>query len=274
LDHLLLGEKAQFLDPAERQLRSAAGVDRPRGDDAFERTLDLLFREADPCDLLEGTLLFAFFELAAEPARIRGYLHAKVEELEAALGTNIEDEVAEKLTRMILRKAQEFRGRVNCTGLGWQECAEAKRAAVDIHIVLPARSDRANADLLSMAERHEMLHLGVNIYRWNPARGWSPNKMLHSKVRLIDYEPGKPALTYVGSANLSQRSHLADNEMGILSTSQRPAEQVYQRVFRHDIERDTERESAENFHVVLETRRRARALGWLQYFLVSLFWLL
>jgi phosphatidylserine/phosphatidylglycerophosphate/cardiolipin synthase-like enzyme len=96
--------------------------------------------------------------------------------------------------------------------------------------------------------------------------------MLHSKVWLIDYEPGRGGLAYVGAANATQRSHLADNEAGILSNDPDFADQVYERVFRPDITEDSRVESGESFHVVWSSSAIVRASRWLRRLLVDLFW--
>ncbi len=180
------------------------------------------------------------------------------------------------VARMLLRKAREFRGRVNCAGLGEAECAERMREAVAIYLVLPDSSDKPVLDAVGAADVHEMLHLGIKIYRWNPPAGWSASKMLHTKAWLIDYEeaePAKPALAYVGSANATQRSHLADNEAGIVSTSPEFAREVYERVFRADLQRDARLEVAENFHVVWSSNSAVRTAKRLRALAVSLFWM-
>jgi hypothetical protein len=96
--------------------------------------------------------------------------------------------------------------------------------------------------------------------------------MLHSKVWLIDYEPGRGGLAYVGAANATQRSHLADNEAGILSNEPGFADQVYERVFRPDITVDSRVESGESFRVVWSSSAIVRASRWLRRLLVDLFW--
>ena len=93
----------------------------------------------------------------------------------------------------------------------------------------------------------------------------------HSKLFLIDYEPEKPSVAYVGSANATQRSHLSDNEIGILSTSSEFAAQVCEKVFRWDTAKDSHRESVENFHVVLGSNPLVRSAQFLRSFWVSLF---
>jgi phosphatidylserine/phosphatidylglycerophosphate/cardiolipin synthase-like enzyme len=96
--------------------------------------------------------------------------------------------------------------------------------------------------------------------------------MLHSKVWLVDHEPGRGGLAYVGAANATQRSHLADNEAGILSTDPGFAEQVYERVFRPDLTADSRLESDERFHVLRSSSAIVRASRWLRRLLVDLFW--
>ena len=96
--------------------------------------------------------------------------------------------------------------------------------------------------------------------------------MLHSKVWLVDYEPGGGGLVYVGAANTTQRSHLADNEAGILSNDPEFARQVYERIFEPDITNDSRLESEQSFHVVWSSSRVVRANRWLRRLLVELFW--
>lgn len=176
------------------------------------------------------------------------------------------------VARMLIRKAKEFRGRAKCAGLTESGCSAAKRDAVEIYVVLPDESDQPNADLMSTLHRHELLHLGVKFYKWNPPAGWSAKKMLHTKVWMVDYEEGKPALTYVGTANLSQRSHLTDNEMGIVSTSPSLAQQVRDYMVDPNTTTDSQGENPETFHIVLSSNRAVRAARWLQFFLVGLTW--
>jgi len=176
------------------------------------------------------------------------------------------------VARMLMHKAREFRGRVNCEGLTDPECAARTRDAVQIYLVLPDSSDKPVVDAVGAADFHEMLHLGIKVHRWNPDEGWSASRMLHSKVWLIDYEPGRGGLAYVGAANATQRSHLADNEAGILSNDPAFARQVYERIFMRDITEDSRVESAENFHIVRNANPVVRASRWLRRLLVELFW--
>lgn len=176
--------------------------------------------------------------------------------------------------RMLIRKAREFRGRVSCEGLDEQQCFEEKQKAVNIHVVLPAASDKPLIDVISSADFHEMMHLGVKIYRWDPPSGWSSSKMLHTKAWMVDHEPGGGGLTYVGTSNATQRSHIQDNEVGIVSTSAAFADEVFERLFVPDITEDSRVESPENFHVVLSTNAAVRASRWVRRFLVSLLWVI
>jgi phosphatidylserine/phosphatidylglycerophosphate/cardiolipin synthase-like enzyme len=175
------------------------------------------------------------------------------------------------VAHMLVRKAREFRARVDCAGLDPAVCAELRADSVQIHLIVPDSSDRPIIDAVGTADFHEMLHLGVKIYRWNPARGWSARKRLHSKAWLIDYEPGKGGLCYVGSANATQRSHVADNEVGILTTSPALADSLYTRLFAPDMLEDSRRESPEHFHVV-SARPVIAASNRLRKLLVSTFW--
>jgi phosphatidylserine/phosphatidylglycerophosphate/cardiolipin synthase-like enzyme len=138
------------------------------------------------------------------------------------------------IARMLMRKAREFRGRVSCEGLTDLACALAKRDAVHIHLILPDSSDKPIVDAVGAADFYEMLHLGIKVHRWSPAEGWSAGRMLHTKAWLIDYQPGLGGLTYIGAANATQRSHLSDNEAGLLSTSPDLAREVYDRLFHPD----------------------------------------
>jgi phosphatidylserine/phosphatidylglycerophosphate/cardiolipin synthase-like enzyme len=176
------------------------------------------------------------------------------------------------LARMLVHKAREFRGRVNCEGLASHDCAARLRDAVQIYIVLPDTSDKPIVDAVGAADFHQMLHLGIKVHRWRPEAGWSASTMLHSKVWLIDYEPGRSGLAYVGAANATQRSHLADNEAGILSNDPAFADQVYARVFGPDLTSDSRVESGEGFHVVWSSNAMVRASRWLRRLLVELFW--
>jgi len=175
------------------------------------------------------------------------------------------------VAHMLVRKAREFRARVSCEGLDPAACAELRAEGVQIYLIVPDSSDKPIIDAVGTADFHEMLHLGVKIYRWNPQQGWSARKSLHSKAWLVDYEPGQPALSYVGSANATQRSHVADNEVGILTTSPALADSLYERLFAPDLLTDSRRESPEHFHVV-QARPAVRASKSLQKLLVNLFW--
>ena len=176
------------------------------------------------------------------------------------------------IARMLMRKAREFRGRVNCEGLTAPECAVRIRDAVQIHLVLPDSSDKPIVDAVGAADFHDMLHLGIKVHRWNPDEGWSAARMLHSKVWLIDYEPERGGLAYVGAANATQRSHLADNEAGILSNDPEFARQVYERIFVPDITAASRLELDENFHIVRSSNPVIGASRWLRRLLVELFW--
>jgi hypothetical protein len=178
------------------------------------------------------------------------------------------------VARMLMHKAREFRGRVTCDGLPSQECAVRARDAVQIHLVVPDASDKPIVDAVGLADFHQLLHLGVKVYRWRPEAGWSAASMLHSKVWLIDYEPGRGGLAYVGAANATQRSHLADNEAGMLSSDPDFVDQVYSRVFVPDITTDSRLESGESFRLVWSSRPIVRASRWLRRLLVDLFWVM
>jgi phosphatidylserine/phosphatidylglycerophosphate/cardiolipin synthase-like enzyme len=173
---------------------------------------------------------------------------------------------------MLIHKAREFRGRVNCDSVESHECARRKRDAVQIHLILPDSSDKPIVDAVGTADFHEMLHLGIKVYRWRPDAGWSATRMLHSKVWLVDYQTGGGGLTYVGAANATQRSHLADNEAGILSNDPDFARQVYERVFQRDMTTDSRLESDQSFHVVRSSSAVVGASRWLRRLLVELFW--
>jgi phosphatidylserine/phosphatidylglycerophosphate/cardiolipin synthase-like enzyme len=176
------------------------------------------------------------------------------------------------IARMLIRKAREFRARVNCAMPDSHACATRMRDAVQIYLVLPDTSDKPLVDAIGTADFNEMLHLGIKVHRWRPAQGWSAASMLHSKVWLIDYEPGRAGLAYIGAANATQRSHLADNEAGILSSHPDFARQVYEKVFEPDITADSRVESGEAFHITRSSSRALRASRWLRRVLVELFW--
>ena len=176
--------------------------------------------------------------------------------------------------RMLIRKAREFRGRVTCEGLDEEACSARKREAVDINVILPGASDKPIIDVIGASDFHEMLHLGIKLYRWDPPQGWSASAMLHTKAWLVDYRPGAGGLTYVGSSNATQRSHIQDNEVGIVSTSADFADEVYTRLFLPDMKVDSRVEIAENFHVVLSTDPAIRAGRWFRRFLVDFLWVI
>jgi phosphatidylserine/phosphatidylglycerophosphate/cardiolipin synthase-like enzyme len=176
------------------------------------------------------------------------------------------------IARMLIRKAREFRARVSCEARGSHECAVRMREAVQIHLVLPDTSDKPLVDAIGTADFDEMLHLGIKVHRWRPEQGWSAASMLHSKVWLIDYDPGRGGLAYVGAANVTQRSHIADNEAGLLSNDPGFARQVYEGVFQPDIATDSRMESGETFHITRSSSSVIRASRWLRRLLVELFW--
>lgn len=176
------------------------------------------------------------------------------------------------IARMLIRKAREFRARVACDQRGSHECAARMRDAVQIHLVLPDSSDKPLVDAIGTADFNEMLHLGIKVYRWRPEQGWSASSMLHSKVWLIDYEPGRGGLAYVGAANATQRSHIADNEAGLLSTEPGFVQQVFEGVFQPDITTNSRMESGETFHIARSSSAAIRASRWLRRLLVELFW--
>jgi phosphatidylserine/phosphatidylglycerophosphate/cardiolipin synthase-like enzyme len=175
------------------------------------------------------------------------------------------------IARLLIRKAREFRGRVVCGSEDTYECAARMRDAVQIHLVLPDTSDKPLVDAIGTADVQEMLHLGIKVYRWRPEDGWSATSMLHSKVWLIDYSGGD-GLAYVGAANATQRSHIADNEAGILSNDGEFARQVYERVFLPDTTIDSRLESGEMFQFSWSSSAVLRASRWLRRLLVDLFW--
>ncbi len=177
------------------------------------------------------------------------------------------------IARMLMRKAREFRARVSCEALDDHACARRRREAVQIHIVLPDLTDKPIVDAVGASDFHEMLHLGIKVHRWNPRRGWSAARMLHSKVWLIDYEPGRGGLAYVGAANATQRSHLADNEAGILSNDPAFAAQVHDRIFAPDTTVASRLESVKNLYVVRSSNAAVRASRWLRRLLVELLWM-
>jgi phosphatidylserine/phosphatidylglycerophosphate/cardiolipin synthase-like enzyme len=177
------------------------------------------------------------------------------------------------IARILIRKAREFRARVSCEGLDDHACARRRREAVHIHIVLPDLTDKPIVDAVGASDFHEMLHLGIRVHRWNPRRGWSAARMLHSKVWLIDYEPGRGGLAYVGAANATQRSHLADNEAGILSNDPAFAAQVHDRIFAPDTTVASRQESVKNLYVVRNSNAAVRASRWLRRLLVELLWM-
>jgi phosphatidylserine/phosphatidylglycerophosphate/cardiolipin synthase-like enzyme len=176
------------------------------------------------------------------------------------------------VARMLIRKAREFRGRVSCEGLTDMDCARRKRDAVAIHLVLPDASDKPIVDAVGTADFHEMLHLGIKIHRWGPSAGWSATRILHTKAWLMDYELDRGGLAYVGAANATQRSHLSDNEAGILTVSPTFAHEIYERRFAPDIEVDSRREETSGFDVVWSSSVVVRASRWLRTVLVDLLW--
>jgi phosphatidylserine/phosphatidylglycerophosphate/cardiolipin synthase-like enzyme len=153
------------------------------------------------------------------------------------------------ISRMLVRKAREFRGRVNCNGLTDLECGIKKRDAVKIYLILPEATDKASIDLVGRSDFYRMINEGVKVYRWNPRSGYSARKMLHTKAWLIDYQEARPALAYVGSHNADQRSLWADNEMGILTTSPTFAKALHDGLFVGDLKNDSIQASRSSFEV-------------------------
>lgn len=178
------------------------------------------------------------------------------------------------VARLLMHKAREFRARVQCDGLDGLACAARRRAAVQIYLVLPDTSDKPIVDAVGAADFFQMLDLGIKVHRWNPRAGWSAARMLHSKVWLVDYQPGGGGLAYVGAANATQRSHLADNEAGILSTDAAFVQDVYERIFVRDLTRDSRRESGENFRVERAANGIVAGSRLLRRLLVELLWLI
>jgi len=176
------------------------------------------------------------------------------------------------IARLLMHKAREFRGRVSCARLAEHECSARMADAVRIHLVLPDSSDKPIVDAVGTSDFHDMLRLGIKVHRWHPDTGWSATRMLHSKVWLIDYEPGRSGIAYVGAANATQRSHLADNEAGILSDDPAFATQIYTRVFEPDITEASRVESGETFRTVRASNSVVRTSRWLRRLLVDLFW--
>lgn len=175
---------------------------------------------------------------------------------------------------VLMHKAQEFRARVDCEGLSPNVCAARRREAVQIYLVLPDSSDKPIVDAVGAADFFDMLNLGIRVHRWNPHRGWSASRMLHSKVWLIDYVPGQGGLAYVGAANATQRSHLSDNEAGILSNDPGFARDVYERLFVPDLTTASRRESGEAFRVIRASNPVVAGSRWLRRLLVELLWMI
>ena len=175
---------------------------------------------------------------------------------------------------VLMHKAREFRSRVDCEGVGAHTCAARRRDAVQIHVVLPDSSDKPIVDAVGAADFFEMLGLGIRVHRWNPRLGWSASRMLHSKVWLIDYQPGGGGLTYVGAANATQRSHLADNEAGIVTNDPAFARDVYERLFVPDLTVASRRESGEAFRVTRASNPIVAGSRWLRRLLVELLWMI
>lgn len=178
------------------------------------------------------------------------------------------------ITKMLLHKAREFRGRVDCAGLNDWECAEKKNDAVDIHLIVPDHTDKTAVDAVGFAQFFDMVQAGVKIYRWNPPTGWSHQKLIHTKAWLVDYEPGQVhgSLAYVGSHNANQRSHFTDNEVGILSSTPDFSRQVFEELFQADIQRDTRRETRDFFELERRTTKGARFGKWLAKVFVDYSW--
>jgi hypothetical protein len=179
---------------------------------------------------------------------------------------------ARLISRMLVRKAREFRGRVNCNGLTDLECGIKKREAVKIYLILPEATDRASIDLLGRSDFYEMINEGVKVYRWNPRNGYSARKMLHTKAWLIDYREGQPALAYVGSHNADQRSLWADNEMGILTTSPEFAKALYDGLFVADLKKDSIPASRSSFEIERLMNPEQALAGFLRLVMVDLTW--
>lgn len=178
------------------------------------------------------------------------------------------------VARMLMHKARELRARVTCEGFDPHACAARRRDAVQIYLVLPDSSDKPIVDAVGAADFFEMLNLGIKVHRWNPRAGWSASRMLHSKVWLVDYQPGRGGLAYVGAANATQRSHVSDNEAGILSNDEAFTREVYERIFVRDIAVDSRRETGENFRVLRASNAVVAGSRWLRRLLVELLWMI
>jgi phosphatidylserine/phosphatidylglycerophosphate/cardiolipin synthase-like enzyme len=176
------------------------------------------------------------------------------------------------ISRMLVRKAREFRGRIDCNGLTNIECVAKKRDAVKIYLILPEATDKPSIDLVGRSDFYEMINEGVKVFRWHPQRGYAADKMLHTKAWLIDYKEGQPALAYVGSHNADQRSLWADNEMGILSTSPKFCRALYESLFLQDMKIDSTRASRGSFEIE-RLMNPGQTLGrFLRLVLVDLSW--
>ncbi len=178
------------------------------------------------------------------------------------------------ISRMLVRKAREFRARVDCSGLTELACAAKRRNAVNIYLILPMSTDQPLVNAISRSDYYAMINEGVKIYLWSPRSGYAAKQMLHTKAWLIDYRPGQPALAYVGSHNANQRSLWADNEMGILCSSPDFAESVHQDLFSRDMSEGTTQANPSIYNIERKIRP-VRSLGrFVRLVMVDLLWAL
>lgn len=178
------------------------------------------------------------------------------------------------ISKMLVRKAREFRARTDCEGLTELACAAKKRNAVNIYLILPRSTDQPLVDVVSRSDYFDMINEGVKIYLWNPTRDYAAKRMLHTKAWLVDYREGQQALTYVGSHNANQRSLWADNEMGILTSSPDFAKSVHEDLFRQDMREGTTLTNP-SFYNIERKIRPVRSLGrFVRRVMVDLLWVL
>lgn len=176
------------------------------------------------------------------------------------------------ISKMLVRKAREFRAHVDCGGLTELACAAKKRNGVNIYLILPRSTDQPLVDVVSRSDYFDMINEGVKIYLWDPHRGYAAKQMLHTKAWLVDYRPGQPALVYVGSHNANQRSLWADNEMGTLSSSPDFAKSVYEELFSQDMSEGTTLANP-SFYNIERKIRPVHSLGrFVRRVMVDLLW--
>lgn len=120
---------------------------------------------------------------------------------------------------------------------------------VKINIMLPARSDNLLVDLASLSYMSELMHVGVNFYRYYDG-------FLHQKIVLVDKE-----MAVVGTANVDNRSFRLNFELNVVVVEDEFAKKIHDMIMS-DLEhcRLQTLEELENKNKVLKFAAKAARL--------------